>query len=119
MTTELIIKSIQYVVGGSMFWGAMGFTTAVGMFIGAMIYDGELNQAKKGLLSVISYAIMLGWVNLARISESISLPDFNLQQHPEYAPAGVVTLVIVTLAWTLGVLLGVAIFRHKYKGGHA
>lgn len=118
MNIEVILSSLEYVVNGAMFWGAMGFTTAIGMFVGALLYDGELDQARKGLLSVLSYACMLLWVNFHRVNETLASKNFDFGNHPEYAPAGTITVIVVSIAWILGVLIGVFLFRRKYKGMH-
>lgn len=116
MNIELIKLASQYVFNGPYFWGSMGFTTAMGMFVGALLYDGNMKEANKGVLSVLSYFIMLFWVNGTRVNETTSKPTFLLEtMHPEYAHAGTVTLLAVTVAWVLGVLLGVGIFTYKYR----
>jgi hypothetical protein len=108
----------MYTQGGPFFWPTMGMTSAVAMFTGAIIYDGDLNQVKKGLLSVGSYALLLFWMILARVQDALnnSLVDTN---HPERALAGMISIVAITLAWLLGIELGVLVFNRKYKGKHA
>jgi hypothetical protein len=96
----------------------MGMTSAVAMFTGAMIYDGDLNQVKKGLLSVGSYAIMLFWMILARVQNTLNNVPLD-PKHPEYAIAGMISIAAITVAWLLGIELGVLIFNRKYRGKHA
>ena len=40
---NLILSEIIYVISDSFFLPSMAFTTMLGIFIGAVIYDGDLN----------------------------------------------------------------------------
>lgn len=116
MNLEFIGQTVAYVTSSPFFWGSMGFTVAIAMFAGVLIYDGHLNQVKRGLLSVMSYACLLFTVNAFRVIDTISDPSFSRSTTEPYRVyASLVTLVAVTLAWLLGLLLGVFLFRHKYK----
>ena len=117
MTPELLYKAFLYVEGESYFWATMGMTTATAMFIGAMIYDGDLTQSKKGIVSVGSYALLLFWMIMSRVNEIVSVAP-PVRVHPEYAYAGMVSIICVTIAWLLGIELGVFVFNKKYRGGH-
>lgn len=114
---DQIIATFNYISQAPFFWMGMGFTTAIAMFVGAIIFDGNLPQASKGLVSVGSYAAMLFWLNSARVTDTIN--DRAAQGiktlHPEMVWAGIMTLLLVTLAWVLGVFLGVFIVSRKHK----
>lgn len=116
MTLELLKETVTYVTGNPYFWGSMGFTVAIAMFAGVLIYDGHLNQVKRGLVSVLSYACMLFTVNAFRVIDTVRNPLFSFSTTEPYRVyASLVSLVIVTLAWLLGLILGVCLFKHKYK----
>jgi len=102
MTTDTALMCVDYITTAPFFWGSMGFTTAVGMFIGAVIYDGNLPDVKKGIVSILSYACMLFWIISSRVFNGISTA---LQ--PERALASLLTIMIVTVFWVFGVYLGV------------
>ena len=115
MTTDLIVPTILYVINAPFFWASMGMTTAIAMFVGAMIYDGQLNQVRKGLLSVGSYIVMLLWMTLSRVIDMINK---NPEKVSEMTFAGTLTIFFISLAWLLGVFLGVATFNRRYHGEH-
>lgn len=104
----LIHSCIEYVCNAPYFWGSMGFTTALGMFIGAVLYDGNLNHASKGAFSVLTYAGMVFWITSMRLFNSTI-------QNPVNAYAGLTTMILTTLAWICGLLMGVAILNLKYR----
>ena len=52
-------QSLAYISSAPYFWLSMGMTASMAMFIGAIIYDGELEYAWKGLLSVGMYGFFL------------------------------------------------------------
>ena len=101
----------------NMFWGTMGFTTSIALFIGVLLYDGHIDQAKKGVWAVLSYAFMITWLNVIRIFPITSAPNFvNDIGHPGVAYAGVATTFYITIAWLMGIFIGVNLFKIKnYK----
>lgn len=111
----LLIRTLVYVTYAPYFWPSMGFTTAIAMFVGAMIYDGQLNQVKKGLLSVGSYVAMLLWVTLSRV---VTMAQRTPDRVSEMTFAGIATILLITFFWVLGVFLGVWIISQKYQGQH-
>lgn len=116
MNYDFIKMAIDYVVSNPFFWGSMGFTSATAMFTGVLIYDGHLDQVKKGLISVLSYACLLFMTNALRVAETISNPSFLYSTtEPHRVYASLVSLVATTIAWVFGLLLGVSVFRHKYS----
>jgi len=111
---ELLLQSLNYVTTAHFFWASMGSTTALGMFIGAILFDGNLKQLSKGLFTIISYAGMLMWALSSRAFEALSTTST-----PDRAFASTITVVLITLAWTIGVLSGVFVLRFKYRNKHA
>lgn len=108
---NLIIQSFNYVTRDFYFWPSMTFTTMVGIFIGAVIYDGDLKQVRKGLVALASYVILLAIVNLSRV-----IPEISIVPNPYKSVAGIVTMVLVTIFYLLGMWLGVKITKHAHKG---
>lgn len=106
------MDTFKYVIDVPYFWGSMGITTSIAMFVGAAIYDGRLDQVSKALLSVISYVGMMLWVSLSRISHAI---ETNQANFTKMALAGPMSVVILTLFWLLGVFMGVMLFKIKYR----
>ena len=104
---NLIAQSFNYVVGDTYFWPSMTFTTLVGIFISAVIYDGNLEQVKKGLFAIFSYVMLLITVTATRVIDEIPIAPVP------YKPiAGLVTTFIVTAFYLFGMWIGVRIVKH-------
>lgn len=117
MDLSVVFQSIDYVTQARFFWSSMGFTTAIAMFVGATIYDGHIEQAKKGVIGVLSYILMLLWVTLIRVADSLSGPNVH-KENFYMAYAGSVSIFFLTFFWLIGIILGVLVFRlKKNKGG--
>lgn len=108
---NLLKSAFIYVASQNLFWGSMGFTTAIAMFVGVMLFDGNMEQTKKGLVSVLSYAGMIFWTTLIRVMP-ISLES---TVHTERVYAGIATVAYITFFWLLGIFIGVNIFRLRHK----
>lgn len=113
MTTNLCWQTILYVTGAPNFWLAMGMTTATAMLIGALIWDGNLRQVTKAIVTLGSYVIMLIWLLIDRIANVI--PARSLEVN-EFTYAGIFSIIITSFFWILGIELGVLIFNRRYKG---
>ena len=107
------IASLDYVVGDPYFWLAMGFTTAIGIFVGAVVYDGVLRQAKKGVIVLLSYAFILALTNFSRITPIIIRGEATSFEQPF---AGVATILLVTIFYLIGMCLGVKTTNFAHKG---
>jgi len=106
MNLEIAKQCIEYVIIAPFFWGTMGFTTAFGMYVGAILYNGNLGQASKGVFGIFTYAGMLLWITSSRVFNSITEDTkFPL------AFAGLITIVITTVFWVLGVFIGVSLLN--------
>jgi hypothetical protein len=97
-----LFTAIAYISQSQYFWLSMGFTTAIAMFIGVLLYDGNVKNAAKGLATVISYMTMILTTSLSRIIEMGYAQDKGYQ-----AFAGTATILTVTFFYLLGLLLGV------------
>jgi len=117
MDTKLIWDTVQYVTKANLFWASMGFTTAIAMFIGAILYNGELSQVKKGLASVGSYAVLLIWTTIVRVLGVFDDPVKGAlqRQFPQMAFAGILTIILISFFWILGIYLGVIILSIRNK----
>lgn len=106
-------QSLVFVASDQYFWFGMGLTTAISMFVGAIIYNGDMAQAKKGLVSISSYAMLLVYVNAARIG-----PQLTHVVNPYQPFAGIATIFYLTSFYLFGMLWGVGMLRlikHKRK----
>jgi uncharacterized membrane protein YfcA len=108
---NIIWQAVLYVTGDPFFWASMGFTTMVGLFIGAVIYDGQIDQIRKLVFSLLCYVALLVVVNLTR-----ALPDIQLVTEPHKPIASAVTSIIITLFYLFGMYLGVKLVSRAHKG---
>lgn len=108
---NLIIDAFYFVVGENMFWGSMGFTTAMAMFVGVLLYNGNIDHAKRGLFGVLSYAAMLFWTTLVRVMPNALEHNFTYNSPRPFA--GLMTILLITFFWMLGVFIGVNMFKIK------
>lgn len=108
---NIIWQSLLYVTDDPFFFASMGFTTAVGIFIGAVIYDGDLKQIKKVIFSLSSYMVLLLITNLSR-----AIPEMSVVTSPFKPIASAVTMIIVTIFYLIGMYLGVKITKRAHKG---
>lgn len=114
---HVILDSIKYVTSANMFWSSMGFTTAVAMFVGSLIYQGCTTQAKKGIISVLAYAGMLIWVTSFRLFDTFTDQEIGpiQSQHPEVAFAQLITICFLTVFWLFGIILGITLVHLTTK----
>jgi len=110
--------SLAYISAAPYFWLSMGMSAGFAMFIGAIIYDGELEYAWKGLLSVGMYAFFLAEIIFTRVT--YNYPIIRAGLSPGQAWANITTIVVLSAFWVIGVMLGVFVssFFHKnHRGG--
>jgi len=103
--------SIKYVVTGYTFWQAMGWTSAIGMVIGRLMYNGDLKRMHKFFISFAVYLIFLIYTQLARIH---GLEQIN---NPIQASASIITILFVSFFYVFGMYLGVTMFSIIKKRG--
>jgi hypothetical protein len=105
---NITLTLIKYVVSDSYFWPSMAFTTMVGLFIGAIIYNGDISQVKKMIASLLSYMVLIVTVNLTRV-----IPQVTSDQIKPLA--SLVTIIFVTLFYLIGTYAGVLITKRANK----
>jgi len=108
---DIILQAFKYVTSDFYFWPSMTFTTMVGIFIGAVIYDGDVREVRKGLIALASYVLLLATVNLTRV-----IPEIGAASVPYKPIAGIVTMILVTVFYLFGMWLGVKITKRAHKG---
>ena len=101
---DSLIDSFLYVMNANMFWQAMMMTSLTSMFIGALVYDGKLKAVSKALLSVSAYVLLLLTTYIGRLYPHIVEGNTCGELY-----AGVVTILLVSFFYCLGMLGGVLI----------
>lgn len=105
-------SSILYIIADEFFTIAMGLTTCIGLFIGATIFDGMLEQVKKAMIALGCYAVLIASTNASRIVPLITDNHINNDYQPL---AGIATLLFVTIFYLLGMILGVFVTKMAHK----
>lgn len=108
-----LFESFVFVSNGLFFWQAMAMVTIISMLIGSIVYNGDINMAKKATLVISSYALMLLFTTFARIYENTGLQFSNTNYINAYA--GMITTFCITLFYIVGIFLGV--LAHKKGRG--
>ncbi len=84
------------------------------MFVGSIIYNGELRMVMKGVVTVLSYALFLFIINADRVSNALAGKEVRpvdlIQAHAANA-----TVIMVTIAYITGMVLGVMVTSHARK----
>lgn len=114
MIQELLL-SFMYIAEDPYFWPSMAVTVMIGLFIGAVIYDGCVEYVKKFLISSIFLVMLISTVSVLRIGPQ--LENFTLMTHGEPL-AGLATIISVTVFYLLAMVAGVRVTRHVHKGRH-
>lgn len=105
-----LLASFQYISGFPYFWGSMGFTTAVAMFVGALIYNGNAKTLAKGFITIFSYMFLLLLVTGNRVFPQLT------PENASTALGSFTTILVITPFYCLGLLLGVLMVRRKRDG---
>lgn len=111
---NLIMAAFFYVVNDPFFWPAMAFTSLTGIFVGAVVHDGDVGQVKRTLISISSYMALIITVNLSRILPKL---DINTITSPLVSQpfASTETLIFVTVFYLFGIWLGVRLVRRAHR----
>lgn len=107
-----MIESFIYISNSSYFWQSMFMTTACSVFLGSFLYNGDLKLLAKGLLTLIPYIALLLTTTSLRI---FGLPEIT-NYHQAYA--GIVTIIMLTIFYCLGLIIGVCITKHAHRGSY-
>lgn len=111
---DAFFGAFPYVVNAPYFWISAGMTVSVAMFVGAIIFDGKLPMVTKGIIAVGMYAFFLVQINITRIVHMFDIGSIPIERQI-MAFGGIVTILIVTVLWCLGMLLGVSVCRWTRK----
>lgn len=109
------IEALKYVMSDPYFTLSMGFTASIGIFIGALLYDGILPEVKKGIVAIGFYAFLLSMTNFGRILPIIISGDVHDIKQPF---AGIATILFVTIFYILGMFIGVFVTNKAHGGKH-
>lgn len=96
--------TILYVISAPYFWQTMSMITSCAIFIGAIVFNGEVRTVLKGVVAIGVYALFLTLTNIIRISNQVIT---NYSQ----AYAGTVTIGFITFFYLLGMFMGVLITK--------
>lgn len=97
---------LLYISDVPFFWASMGLITAIGIFIGSLVYNGDLKNLTKGLLTVTIYSGLLCTMNINRVFNVFLKQGIT---NSGMAFAGSATAVVILLFYILGMFIGVTI----------
>lgn len=103
-----MLELINHIFSTPFIWPSLGMITSIGMFIGPLLYNGDLKAVYKALVSVGVFAFFL-----VIIMQSHILHVENKEWPCSLQPLIFVTLVGVS--YVLGLLIGIYIFRKAHK----
>lgn len=109
---SIILATFSYVMSDPFFIPSMAFTVMVGIFIGAVIYNGDVKEIKKALVALSSYIILISAVNLSRTIPQILVVEAVNRQKPL---ASVVTTFLVSLFYLAGMAWGIRIVKKAHN----
>lgn len=117
MNTEVLQGTLLYIMTAPYFWLTVGAMISVFMFIGAIIFDGDLSLASKGIMVLFSYVFFLIYAQVSRIANTIINP--KILHSPSYMwYASNVTIGFLFIASVIGIIIGVwvsMLVRTNYK----
>lgn len=113
---SILGTSFAYMVKVPFFWPSMGMTAAISMFIGPLFFNGNLGTSLRALSAKMLFATMMFWLSVSQIIDAT-------QNHPHLLTPGVkavsyvvaLNIVVVTIAWIFGFMLGILIFKNQRK----
>lgn len=106
---ETIIAFIQYISSVPYFWSSMGMVVALGMFVGALLYKGNINELAKVVFVVLSYVVLILWFNISRVYFLFGIRDeldFRIM-----ALSSSAVILFISVFWLMGIVLGTAIIK--------
>lgn len=101
---RVVIDTVSYVTNAPYFWLTMGSVSMISIFVGAIIYDGILPIAVKGMISIGMYATFIILTHMIRVSDVIERQNLSVNT---MTYANVIAIIIITIFWIFGVLVGV------------
>lgn len=107
--------TITYITTAPFFWWGIGMTISCAIFLGATMYNGDLEKLTKGLIGVGFYAFFLFAITAARIYDIGVREGF---QDITKAHAGLFTWYLVTAAYIFGLILGVLVVKSLHIKNH-
>jgi len=105
MNLDLLLTTLGYITTAPYFWFTMGLVASAAMFVGAIIFDGNLSTTARGVIGLLSYIFFLIQVQLNRVTFTLNSGKSPGIKHMAYA--GTVTIAIISVFWLFGVFLGV------------
>lgn len=115
MDYRILFETFSYISKAPFFWQFMGLSTSIFMFIGGIVHDGRVEEAKKGIITIGAYSLMLLWITILRVNDRIATSNIYAdlsRTNASMAFAGIVTTLSVSVACILGIVLGVSMVRY-------
>lgn len=115
ITLDQLIASFNYISSVPYFLQSMGMITALAMIITVLLFDHNFKFVIKSFIAKVIFVLILLAVFYFRIQYSISVGTTDLNINAAQPLAGMITLGIVSLFWSLGVVLGTLIIQFQKR----
>lgn len=106
---DTIVQTINYVTNAPFFYQTMGITAATSIFVGASIYNGDVKNLSKGIITLGTYCFLLVLMTITRVVSNLNI------ETPYKAYASLVTIIFLTIWYILGMVVGVYIVQKSRK----
>lgn len=103
-----LFEIFVYISQAPYFWASMGLITGIGMFIGSIIYNGDVKAMSKALITLTVYITLLTSINATRIYSIYC--NIGIE-NPTMAFGGTMTSIIISLFYIAGMYSGVILTR--------
>jgi large-conductance mechanosensitive channel len=110
-----LVETFVYISQAPFFWASMGLITGIGMFIGSIIYNGDVKAISKAIITLIVYITLLSSINFTRIYSVFCTVGI---QSSVMAFGGVLTSIVISLFYITGMFVGVVLTKRVRKQNH-
>lgn len=110
-----MLNSLLYISQAPYFIETLGLVMACSAWVGASVYNGDLKMLTKGIITIGSYAAFLYLITSTRVNNVVNTVGITNQV---MAYAGLVTILVLTIFYILGMIIGVLTIYLVHKNKH-
>lgn len=103
-----MITVLNHIFSTPFIWPSLGTITAIGIFVGPLLYNGDLKAIWKAILCLGVFGTLAGLVlqTHAKMTEQVG---FKMSLQPY------IFITLVGMAYISGLLIGISIFKMVHK----
>ena len=107
-----LIESIPHVLSTAYLWSTMGVVTALSMFVSPILYNGDYKAASKTIGVLLGYGFFASLILFFHTTELNHAPSTDPSAWFQIA----FIFLLVAMAYSAGLMLGVAIHNSAHRG---